>query len=159
MTSWSSIVEKMNIRLDKTIHITPKCTKHLHGHRNKGCPSWSLLYLWILTMMLNSIATHVGRLMTLIIIVFHVGSITTTLATKTWFSWVMKRLARNEIPNVKAYRRSFYIVCPLFQTRTYMTFLMVSCVTICWTTNRQHVKCVLYTFNSCSYSHVKTLEA
>ncbi len=35
MTSHSSIVEKTNTLLDEMIHITPKCTMHLHGHWNK----------------------------------------------------------------------------------------------------------------------------
>jgi hypothetical protein len=38
MTSWSSIVDKMGMLPDKTIHIMPECIVHLHGHRNKVMP-------------------------------------------------------------------------------------------------------------------------
>jgi hypothetical protein len=38
MTSWSSIVEKVSKFPDETIHITPKCIEHLHGHENKMVP-------------------------------------------------------------------------------------------------------------------------
>jgi hypothetical protein len=43
----------------------------------------------------------------------HVGSTTTTSATRTWSSWVMYKSAHNETPNVRAYHRSFHITCPL----------------------------------------------
>jgi hypothetical protein len=55
----------------------------------KWCPSWSPLYLWFLVMALSSTTTHVGQLMTLEVIITCVRSLTTTLATKTWSSWVM----------------------------------------------------------------------
>jgi hypothetical protein len=35
MTSWLSIMEKTSTFLNETIHITPRCTVHLHGHWNK----------------------------------------------------------------------------------------------------------------------------
>jgi hypothetical protein len=31
---WSSILKKTNTLPDQTIHITPMCIVHLHGHRN-----------------------------------------------------------------------------------------------------------------------------
>jgi hypothetical protein len=38
MTSWSFIMEKISTFLDESIHITPRWTMHLHGHRNKMVP-------------------------------------------------------------------------------------------------------------------------
>jgi hypothetical protein len=38
MTSQSSIVEKIGTLPNETIHIMPRCTMHLHGHRNKVVP-------------------------------------------------------------------------------------------------------------------------
>jgi hypothetical protein len=124
----------------------------------KWCPLWSLLYLQIFAMVLSSIATPTGQLMTPIVIVFCVGSITTTLATKRWFSWVMKRLPHNEILDVKVYYCSFYITWSFFRANAYMTFLMASCVIIREPANIQHVRCVPHTSNPCSYSHVKKLD-
>ncbi len=55
----------------------------------KWHPSWSPLYLWILTMALNFTTTLAGQLMTLIITISHIESLTTTLTTRTWSSWIM----------------------------------------------------------------------
>jgi len=55
----------------------------------KWCPSWNPLYLWILVMVLNFATSPFSQVMTLIAIVFRVGSVTTTSTTKTWSSWVM----------------------------------------------------------------------
>jgi hypothetical protein len=52
----------------------------------KWCPSWSPLYLWILTMTLSSIVTLASWLMTFEAIVSRVRLVTTTLATNTWSS-------------------------------------------------------------------------
>jgi len=49
----------------------------------KWCPSWSLLYLWILTMVLSFAATPIDQLMTLLANIFRVRSITITSTTKT----------------------------------------------------------------------------
>jgi hypothetical protein len=68
-------------------HSGAPCTSMAIGI--KMCPSWSHLYLWILVMMLSFVAAPVGQLMTLVTTVFHVGLITTTLATKIWFSQIM----------------------------------------------------------------------
>ncbi len=38
MNFQSSIVEKMGTLLNETIHITPECVMHLHGHQNKMVP-------------------------------------------------------------------------------------------------------------------------
>ncbi len=38
MTSQSSIMEEMGTLPDETIHITPRCTMHFHGHWNKMVP-------------------------------------------------------------------------------------------------------------------------
>ncbi len=38
MISQLFIVEKIGTFLDETIHIMPKCTMHLHGHRNNVVP-------------------------------------------------------------------------------------------------------------------------
>jgi hypothetical protein len=45
MISWSSIMEKMSTLPDETIHITPKCVMHLHGHWNKMVPLTKLSIL------------------------------------------------------------------------------------------------------------------
>jgi hypothetical protein len=55
----------------------------------KWCPSWSPLYLRILVMVLSFVVASAGQLMTFKAIVYCVGSVTTTSATKIWFSWVM----------------------------------------------------------------------
>ncbi len=55
----------------------------------KWCPSWNPLYLWILIMVLNFVATPIGWLMTFKATIFCIKSITTTLATKTWSSKIM----------------------------------------------------------------------
>ncbi len=57
--------------------------------RIKWCPSWNPLYLWILIMALSSTTTLAGQLMTFKATISYVRSITTTLATKTWSSWVI----------------------------------------------------------------------
>ncbi len=57
--------------------------------RIKWCPSWNLLYFQILAMVLSSTATPISWLMTLKATASRVGSITTTSAIKTWFSYVM----------------------------------------------------------------------
>jgi hypothetical protein len=38
MTSWLSIMEKINTFPIEMIHIMPECIMHLHGHRNKMLP-------------------------------------------------------------------------------------------------------------------------
>jgi hypothetical protein len=48
----------------------------------KWCPSWSLLYLQILTMVLSFAVAHVGQLMTLKAHISFIMSVITTLATK-----------------------------------------------------------------------------
>jgi hypothetical protein len=55
----------------------------------KWCPSWNLLYLWILTMVLSFAVALTNRLMTLVLIVSHVRLITITSTIKTWSLWVM----------------------------------------------------------------------
>jgi hypothetical protein len=127
--------------------------------RIKWCPSWDLLYLRILVMVLCFATAHVGQLMTFENTVSHFRSITTTLATKTWSFWVMYRLACNETPNVKAYHHVFHTACPRYQARACMTSQMTSCVTIHWPPNMQQAKCVPNASNLCPHSHVKRLDA
>ncbi len=55
----------------------------------KWCFSWSLLYLWILTMALSFTIALVDRLMTFETIASRIRSVTTTSTMKTWSSWVM----------------------------------------------------------------------
>jgi hypothetical protein len=55
MISQSSIVKKMNTLFDETIHITPKCVVHLHGHQNKMV---LLLKPFIFTVINNGIKFH-----------------------------------------------------------------------------------------------------
>jgi hypothetical protein len=55
----------------------------------KWCPSWNLLYSWILAMALNSTIAPVGQLMTLKVTIPYIESVTTTSATKTWSFRVM----------------------------------------------------------------------
>jgi hypothetical protein len=57
------------------------CTSMVIGI--KWCLSWSPLYLWISVMVLTSATTLVGQLMTLKAIVSCIGSVATTLVTKT----------------------------------------------------------------------------
>jgi hypothetical protein len=38
MTFRTSILEKMGMFPNETIHIPPRCTVHLHGHQNKVVP-------------------------------------------------------------------------------------------------------------------------
>jgi hypothetical protein len=83
MTFRLSIMEKTGTFPNETIHIMPGGVMHLHGNWNKMVPLMKPLYLRILTMALSFIVTLIGQLMTLEAIVFHIGSITTTLATKT----------------------------------------------------------------------------
>ncbi len=85
MSSQSSIVKKMNTFLDETIHIMPKCNVHFHGHQNKVVP---LMKPFILTMTFIFTIAPNGQLMTFKATISHVGSITTTLARKTWSSQV-----------------------------------------------------------------------
>jgi hypothetical protein len=65
-------------------------------------------------------------------IVSCVGSVTITLAMKTWSSWVMWRSVCNETHDIRVYHHSLHITCPLFRTKTYIAFWMASCVTIYW---------------------------
>jgi cytochrome c biogenesis protein CcdA len=62
-------------------HLGAPCTSMAIGI--KWCPSWNPLYLWILTMALNSAIALASQLMTLKVIISHIKSITTTSATKT----------------------------------------------------------------------------
>ncbi len=55
----------------------------------KWCPSWSVLYLWILTMVLSFTIAHANELMTFEATISRVRLIATTSTTKTWSSWVM----------------------------------------------------------------------
>jgi cAMP phosphodiesterase len=75
-------MKKTATLFDEMIYIIFKCTLHLHGHHNKVMPFMSPLYLQILTMVLISITTFAGRLMTFKTIISHVKS-TITSATKT----------------------------------------------------------------------------
>ncbi len=98
--------------------------------RIKWCPSWSLLYLQILTMVLNFAITFASQLMTFVGIVSCVKLITTTSATKIWFSWVMWRLTHNKTFDVKVYHHYLHTLCPFSWARAYMTSLMASCLAI-----------------------------
>jgi hypothetical protein len=159
MTFWLSIVEKTSTFLDEMIHITPRCAMHLHGHWNKVAPlmnpsifvdlSNGTKFCSCMCKLINDIHSHY----------LSCWVVTTTLAIKTWSSWVMKRLVHNEALNVRAYHRSFHTLCPLFRARAYMTFLMASCVTICWPSNGQRARCVLDVSNPCPHSHVRRLDA
>ncbi len=117
--------------------------------RIKWCLSWSPLYLWILAVTLSSAVALVGWLITLKATISYVEVVTITLTMKAWSFWMMKWSACNEIPNVKAYHRSFQTLCPFFRTRAYMTSRMTLCVTIHWPPNKQWAKCVLNVSNSC----------
>jgi len=55
----------------------------------KWCPSWSLLYLWILLMVLSSTTTPISQLMTFETTMSCIRSITNTSTMKTWSSWIM----------------------------------------------------------------------
>ncbi len=125
----------------------------------KWFPSWSPLYLLILTMVLNFTIIHANQLITFETIVSRIKSITTASAIKTWSSQVMYRLDHNESSYIRAYPCSFHITCPFFWTKTYMTSQMTSCVAICWPPNKQRIKCVPNTSNPCPHSHVKKLNA
>ncbi len=90
MASRSSIVEKMSTLLDETTYITLECIMHLHGH-------WNKMVLFIKPFRLvdfsNGVKFHNCTCWltndTQKTIVSCVKSITTTLTTKTWSSWVM----------------------------------------------------------------------
>jgi len=125
----------------------------------KWCPSWNLLYLRILVMVLSFATAHVGQLVTSEATVSCVESITTTLATKMWSSWVMYRLTHNETLNIKAYHHFFHTACPRYQARAYMTSQMASCVAMHWPPNDQQAMCVPNASNPCPHSHVKRLDA
>jgi hypothetical protein len=58
MTFRLLIVKKTSTFLDEMIHITHKCTMHLHGHQNKMVPLIKPLCLWILAMALSFTTTH-----------------------------------------------------------------------------------------------------
>ncbi len=62
-------------------HMGEQCTSMAVGI--KWCPSWSPLYLWILPMVLNFVATPIGWLMTFEATVSRIKLVTNTLATKT----------------------------------------------------------------------------
>ncbi len=148
-----SIVEKMNTYSNETIHITSRCTMHLHGHHNKvvsfmkpfifvdfnnGAKFCNYTY-WLT----NDIRSH--------------RSIIITLTMKTWFSWVMYRSVCNKTFNVKTYHCSLHITCLFFWAKTYMMFWMMPCVSIYWPPNGQQTKCMSNESNLCSHSHVKKL--
>jgi hypothetical protein len=82
-------MEKMGTFLDETIHITPMCVVHLHGHWNKVVLFMKLSIFADLSNGTKFIVAPVGQLMTLEAIVFHVESVTTTLGMKTWSFQVM----------------------------------------------------------------------
>jgi hypothetical protein len=94
----------------------------------KWCPSWSPLYLQILTMTLCFITTPVGQLMTFIPTISYVKSITITSTTKTCSSRVMYRSIHNETLDIKMYHHFFHTTCPLSRTKPYMMSLMASCL-------------------------------
>jgi hypothetical protein len=81
-------------------------------------------------MALSFTIAFVSQLMTFEATIFRVEFVTTTLAMKIWSSWVMKRSARNETLDVRAYNHSLHTVCPLLQMRACMTSRMTSCVAI-----------------------------
>jgi hypothetical protein len=90
LKNWMQKNDLSNIHHEKNEHILwwndPYHTKyvvHLLAIGIKWCPSWNPLYLLILTMVLTSTTTPVGRLMTLEATVSHIKSITTTSVTKT----------------------------------------------------------------------------
>ncbi len=105
-------MEKMNTLPHETIHIMPRCVMHLYGHRKKVVP---LLKPFIFMDLSNGIKF---RNCTYWLINdtwnhFHVGLVTTTLATKNWSFQTMQKLACNETPDVRAYHHFHHIVCPL----------------------------------------------
>jgi hypothetical protein len=73
---WAHYIMKQSIS-----HLTVTCISMAIGI--KWCPSWSPLYLQILTMVLSFTTTLVGRLMTFKAIVFHIRSITITSTMNT----------------------------------------------------------------------------
>jgi hypothetical protein len=121
---WAPLLMKRSIS-----HPGVLCTSMAIGI--KWCPSLSPLYLQILTMVLSSTTTLVGRLMAFKVTFTYIKSITTTLTMKTWSFQVMYKSAHNKTPNVRACHHSFHVTCPLSWTRAYMMSRMVSCVVIC----------------------------
>jgi hypothetical protein len=79
-------MKKTNTLLDETIHITPECNVHLHGHQNKMVP---LMKPSIFVMTLSYAIAHVGQLMTFKATVFRVRAVTITSATKVWSFQIM----------------------------------------------------------------------
>jgi hypothetical protein len=83
MTSQSSIMDKRGTLPNETIHITPKCIVHLHGHWNKMVYLMKPSVLAVLTMSLRFETTLVDRLMTFETTISRVRFITTTSSIKT----------------------------------------------------------------------------
>jgi hypothetical protein len=75
-------MEKMSTFPNEMIHIMLRGTVHLHGHWDKMVPFMKPSILVDFSKALSSIATHVSQLMTFKATIFHIGSITTTSATK-----------------------------------------------------------------------------
>jgi len=88
-------------------------------------------------MVLSSAIAPIGQSMTFITTIFRVGSVTTTLATKTWSSRFMYILIYNEAFDVRAYHHSPHIM-PIFSNEgVHDVFDVVMCgclLTFEWTT-------------------------
>jgi hypothetical protein len=97
--------------------------------------------------------------MTLKAIVSHVGSITTTSATKTWSFQVMWKSTHNETPNIKVYHHYLHIVCHFFEQGHTWCFKWHHVWLFTDLQMGQQVKCVLDASTLCPHSHVKRLNA
>ncbi len=77
------IVRKLSTFLNTTIHITPTCNVHLHGHQNKMVPLMKPSILANLNKALSFAITLISQIMTFETIVSRIESITTTSVTQT----------------------------------------------------------------------------
>jgi hypothetical protein len=155
MISRSCILKMTSTFPNEMIHVMSGCVMHLHGHQNK-----------MVHLLKPSIFVDLSSDVKFCSCTCWLTNNTQSHYLLCWGSnhhidnenlvlWIMKWSARNEIPNVKTYHRSFQTSCPFFKTRAYMTSRMTLCVAIHWPPNKQWAKCVLNLSNSCLI-HVHT---